>query len=64
MATYPVVMQVIVQLTPLYHAVELLRGITLAQVEWDLVGHTAYLVAVTAVGLVIAARRMRRLLQK
>src|SRR5690606_21788255 len=63
-ASYPVAMQVIVQLTPLYHAVELLRGITLSQAGWDLVGHAAYLLAVTAVGLVVAARRMRRMLQR
>jgi lipooligosaccharide transport system permease protein len=63
-ASYPPLMQVIVQVTPLYHGVHLLRGITLDQLGWGLAWHTVYLVVVTAAGLAIAARRMRRLLRK
>lgn len=63
-ASYPALMQVVVQLTPLYHGVQLLRGITLDQMDGGLAWHTLYLVVLTAVGLAVAARRMRRLLRK
>jgi lipooligosaccharide transport system permease protein len=63
-ATYPAAMQVVVQLTPLYHSVELVRGITLDQLDWSLLWHVAYLVVVTLAGLALAARRIGRLLRR
>jgi len=59
---YPAVMEVLVGLTPLYHAVELLRGVALERLEWDLLVSLAYLVAMTAGGLWVAARRLRGLM--
>lgn len=59
---YPTVLQVVVQITPLYHGVALLRGVTTGGLEWGLLWHVAYLLAVTAAGLVVASRRMNRLL--
>lgn len=55
-------MKVVVQVTPLYHGVELLRGLTTGTLGWGLLGHTAYLVALASVGLLIAGRRMSKLL--
>lgn len=63
-STYPAVLQVVVQLTPLYHGVELIRAITLDQIDASLLWHITYLLAVTAIGLAIASRRMTRLLLK
>jgi lipooligosaccharide transport system permease protein len=63
-ATYPPVMQVIVQLTPLYHGVELLRGITLDQFSWALLWNLLYLVLITLAGLAFAGRRISKLLRK
>ncbi|NJC71047.1 ABC transporter permease [Planosporangium thailandense] len=60
--SYPWGVQVLVQVTPLYHGVELLRGLTTGTLNWGLLGHTAYLVALASVGLTIAGRRMGRLL--
>lgn len=63
-ATYPAAMQVIVQVTPLYHGVELIRGVTLDQLGWGLLWHAGYLVVLTIAALAFAARRMRRKLRK
>lgn len=64
LATYPPAMQVLVQLTPLYHGVELLRGITLDMLSWTLLLNVGYLVLLTVGGLAFAARRMRRMLRR
>jgi lipooligosaccharide transport system permease protein len=63
-SSYPVAMQVLVQVTPLYHGVELIRGITLDQPGWGLVWNVLYLVAITVGSLAFAARRIRKLLSK
>lgn len=63
-ASYPAALQVVVQVTPLYHGVELIRAITLDQLSWGLVWHVTYLVVATVAGLAIAARRMTRMLYK
>jgi len=63
-ATYPGPLRLLVQATPLYHAVELIRGLTTASIHFVMLGHVAYLVVMTALGLVIAGRRMGRLLLK
>ncbi|HEV7898675.1 MAG TPA: ABC transporter permease [Planosporangium sp.] len=62
--SYPWIMKIVVGLTPLYHGVELLRGLTTGVLGWGLLGHTAYLVAFASVGLAIASRRMALLLYK
>jgi lipooligosaccharide transport system permease protein len=62
--SYPLVMKIVVELTPLYHGVELLRGLTTGVLGWGLLGHTAYLVAFAWIGLAIASRRMAVLLYK
>jgi lipooligosaccharide transport system permease protein len=62
--SYPVVLRVIVELTPLYHSVELVRAITTGSAGWATLGHAGYLLAATALGLAVAARRMGKLLLK
>jgi lipooligosaccharide transport system permease protein len=59
---YPRGIRVLVELTPLYHGVELLRGTTTGMIGWSLIGHVAYLVLLAAIGLGVASRRMRKLL--
>ncbi len=53
-----------IQLSPLYQAVVLVRGITLDQLTVGLLGHAAYLAVLAALGLLLASRRMSRLLLK
>ncbi len=62
--SYPPVMRVIIEVTPLYQSVELIRDLTTGRVTFGTSGHAAYLVAMAAIGLVIAAQRMNRILCK
>ena len=62
--SYPEAVRWVLPLTPLYHGVELLRGFTLGTVGPELLVHAAYLLAMAAVGLAIADRRLERLLLK
>lgn len=60
---YPEAVQPVVRLSPLFHAVGLLRGLTLGVIEWALLGHVVYLLGMIAVGAAICARRFERLLK-
>jgi lipooligosaccharide transport system permease protein len=62
LAVYPGWLQVVVSWTPLYHAIELMRGLTLGVVGWGMLGHVAYFAVMAAVGTVVAARRLGKLL--
>lgn len=55
--------RVFVYVTPLYHAVALLRGVTLGTTGWDTLVNAGYLVVIAAVTLMIAARRTERVLR-
>ncbi len=61
-ASFPAVLRVLVELTPLYQAVELVRGLTTGLPGWGSLVHVAYLVAVATAGLTIASRRMGKIL--
>lgn len=62
LAVYPRLVQVLIECTPLYQGVVLLRGLTLGAVGPSLLGHAAYLVAMGMAGRAVAARRLARLL--
>jgi lipooligosaccharide transport system permease protein len=61
---YPAALRWLVEATPLYRAVDLIRGISLGIPGWVSVLDVIYLVGVTALGLAVASRRMGRLLLK
>jgi len=63
-SSYPMVARWLIELTPLYHAVELIRGLTTGSLAWSLLIHIGYLAALAVVGLLVAGRRMGRLLLK
>jgi lipooligosaccharide transport system permease protein len=52
----------LVQLSPLYHGVALVRAANLGEWSWGLVGHVAFLVALAGLGLAVTARRLRTML--
>jgi lipooligosaccharide transport system permease protein len=54
----------LIEASPLYQSVALLRGITLGQPTLGLLVHVAYLAVLMLVGLFVAARRMHRQLLK
>ncbi|CCG02473.1 ABC transporter permease [Blastococcus saxobsidens] len=64
LSTYPGPLQVVVQCTPLYHGIELIRGLVTGDVGWSLLGNAGYLVVMGLVGLTIGARRLSGLLLK
>ncbi len=62
--SYPPVMRVIVEVTPLYQSVELIRDLTTGRPDWSILVHVGYLAGLAAIGLAIAARRMTKILCK
>jgi lipooligosaccharide transport system permease protein len=60
----PSVVQWLIVIFPLYHAIEVLRSLTTGRVEWSIVGHVAYLIVVGVVTFTIAMRRLERSLMK
>lgn len=61
---YPRAVQLLTQLSPLYHGVALVRGLTLGVVGPELLVHAAVLAVVALVAGVIAARRIDRQLRR
>jgi lipooligosaccharide transport system permease protein len=64
LSAYPTELQLVVQLSPLYHGVELLRGLTLGAVGPHLLVHVVYLAVLGLIGVVIVSRRLGKLLLK
>ncbi|MGC0251066.1 ABC transporter permease [Pseudactinotalea sp. Z1748] len=62
LSTYPPALQWVVQATPLYHGVELIRSLTTGAVHAGMWAHVAYLAVMSALGLWAATRRIERLL--
>jgi len=62
LSVYPPVLQWLVQAFPLYHAVELMRGLTTGVVGWAMLGHVAYFLVMATFGVVMAAHRLKSLL--
>ena len=52
----------VVQLSPLYHGVALVRACNLGQIDVAMLGHAAVLVALAAVGMIVSSRRIGSLL--
>lgn len=64
LSVYPQPVAWLVQALPLYHGIEIVRGLTLGAVNWSLLGHAAYFVVMAVVGIWVAARRLDKLLLK
>ena len=60
---YPTAIQWVTQISPLYHSVEIIRAFTLGGFDASLIGHFAFLIAMGAIGLRIAGRRLEGLLK-
>jgi lipooligosaccharide transport system permease protein len=58
---YPEWIQWIIQAMPLWHGVELVRGLTTGAVSVALLWHVLYFAVMIAIGLVITTRRLRAL---
>jgi lipooligosaccharide transport system permease protein len=62
--TYPEGLRLLVQLTPLYHGVDLIRSLALGVIGPELLIHVAYLTVMGLAGLVVVSRRLDKLLLK
>ena len=62
MDVYPPALQFIARLSPLYHGVDLIRGLTLGSLDWSIAGHIAFLATMGLAGVSVASRRVGRLL--
>ncbi len=62
LSVYPDALHGVVQATPLYHGVALVRSIILGESGFGWVGHVAYLLVMGALGLYGTSRRLTRLL--
>ncbi|MDQ3880018.1 MAG: ABC transporter permease [Chloroflexota bacterium] len=60
LSVYPEAIRAVVQVTPLYHAVALLRGLTTGAVGPGLLADVAYLGAMLLVGLTVATIRLEQ----
>ncbi|PWU53166.1 ABC transporter [Micromonospora globispora] len=61
---YPAVLRWVVEVTPLYRSVHLIRNISVGSSGWSWLLDVGYLLALTGVGLFVASRRMAGLLYK
>jgi len=64
LTAYPEPIRTLVTFTPLYHGVDLLRGLTTGVVGPAMIVHVVYLLVMGAIGLAIVSRRLDRLLLK
>lgn len=62
LSTYPPALQAVVQLTPLYHGVAMVRDLMLGQVGAGMLVHVGYLAGMGLIGTVWTAHRVERLL--
>ncbi|MBT0773877.1 ABC transporter permease [Kineosporia sp. J2-2] len=62
LSTYPHALGLLVQLTPLYHGVELERALVLGTLDLSVAVHVLYLLLLGVGGLLLAGRRLERLL--
>ncbi|MGV8884499.1 MAG: ABC transporter permease [Microbacteriaceae bacterium] len=58
---YPEAIQWVVQALPLWHGVELVRGLTTGALSVAMLGHVLYYVVMIAVGLVFTTSRLKKL---
>jgi lipooligosaccharide transport system permease protein len=62
LSVYPRAVQIVVECLPLFHAVELMRGLTTGVVGVALLWHAGYFVVMAGIGVLIAAGRLSALL--
>jgi lipooligosaccharide transport system permease protein len=64
LSVYPQEIQVLIQALPLWHAVELIRGLTLGALNWGMLIHVAYFLVMIVLGLWFTTRRLTSLFMR
>ena len=62
--TYPEPLRILVELSPLYRGVDLVRGLTTGNIGWNLVIDAIFLFAMGAIFVWVASRRLGKMLLK
>lgn len=60
-SVYPEPVQWFIMALPLWHGVELVRGLTTGALDWGMLGHLAYYLGMIALGVLFTTRRLRAL---
>jgi len=58
---YPPAMRYVIEALPLWHGVELIRGLTTGDLSWGLLWHVLYFAVMIVIGLVFTTTRLRAL---
>lgn len=61
LSVYPQPMQYVIEALPLWHGVELIRGLTTGDLSWGLLWHVLYFAVMIVLGLIFTTRRLRAL---
>jgi lipooligosaccharide transport system permease protein len=64
LSVYPESIQLVIQLLPLWHAVELIRGLTLGVFSLSMLSHVAYFLVMIVAGLLFTTIRLRSLFMR
>ncbi len=64
LSVFPEWLQTVIRLFPLAHAIDLVRGLTLGNISWALVGHAMYFVVMIVVGLFFTTKRLDALFMR
>jgi lipooligosaccharide transport system permease protein len=64
LSVFPEWLQTIIRLFPLAHAIDLVRGLTLGNISWALLGHAMYFVVMIVVGLFFTTKRLNALFMR
>jgi lipooligosaccharide transport system permease protein len=55
--------QIVAQFTPIYHGVELIRQVSVYDVEWSALWHIGYLIALLVIATAIGIRNLEKRMQ-
>ncbi|WP_322409665.1 ABC transporter permease [Microbacterium invictum] len=61
LSVYPEWLIPVIQALPLWHGVELIRGLTLGDLSWGMLWHVLYFAVMITVGLIFTTKRLRAL---
>ena len=64
LSVFPEWLQTLIRLFPLAHAIDLVRGLTLGNISWALVGHAMYFVVMIVMGLFFTTKRLNALFMR
>ncbi|MFG1843041.1 ABC transporter permease [Micromonospora sp. NPDC049175] len=62
LSVYPAAVRPLIQALPLYHSIELVREPALGRLGWDLLIPVVYLLAFGSIAMIVATRRMTRMM--